>query len=200
MRPMAAALARAGYVTWNIDYASRRASIEVLSEQAVGDALRRCREHGATGVHFVTHSMGGILVRSYCDRHAGAPVGRVVMLAPPNRGSEVVDRLGGWRLFRRLNGPAGAQLGTGPGSVPNKLGPARFELGIIAGNRSINLINSCLIAGRNDGKVSIERTKLEGMADHLVIPSAHPFLMRHPEAIRQTLAFLATGRFARSGE
>lgn len=197
LRKMAAALGRAGYVAWNVDYPSRTAPIEVLSENAIGDALVACRNRGATRVHFVTHSLGGILVRSYFARHRDEPVGRVVMLAPPNQGSEVVDRLRSWWLFRLMNGPAGAQLGTEAASVPNRLGPPRFELGVIAGSRSINLILSSLIPGRNDGKVSIERTKLPGMADHLTVPSTHPFIMRNPEVIWQTLQFLQTGAFSR---
>lgn len=198
MRKMAAAVEHAGYVTWNIDYASRIAPIEVLSEKAIGEALAACRNRGATRVHFVTHSLGGILVRSYFARHRHEPVGRVVMLAPPNQGSEVVDRLRSWWLFRLMNGPAGSELGTDATSVPNVLGPARFELGVIAGSRSVNLILSRFIPGQNDGKVSIERTKLAGMTDHLVVAATHPFIMRHPEVIRQTLHFLKTGAFART--
>ena len=68
---------------------------------------------------------------------------------------------------------------------------------MIAGRCSINWINSGLIPGRDDGKVSVERTKLAGMTDHIVIASAHPFLMRNRTAIRQTLSFLRTGSFQR---
>ena len=120
------------------------------------------------------------------------------MLAPPNGGSEVVDRIGHWRLFGWLNGPAGRELGTGPGSLPNRLGPVRFPLGVIAGDRSINWINSLfLLPGRDDGKVTVARTRVDGMADHLVIHATHPMIMRHPEVIRQTLHFIREGRFDR---
>ena len=119
------------------------------------------------------------------------------MLGPPNQGSEIVDALGSWKVFGLLNGPAGRQLGTDADSRPLQLGPARFEVGIIAGDRSINWINSCIIPGPDDGKVSVERTRLAGMKDHLVVHATHPFLMRNREALRQTAHFLRHGSFSR---
>jgi pimeloyl-ACP methyl ester carboxylesterase len=198
MAVMEKALTQAGYKVWNIDYPSRTATIGQLAETVVDRAVADCENDGATRIHFVTHSLGGILVRSYLARHAVANLGRVVMLGPPNQGSEVVDKLGGWRLFKKINGPAGNELGTDTNSVPNKLGTANFCVGIIAGNRSINWINSCLIPGRDDGKVSVERTKLAGMADWLQLPVSHPFIMRNSTAIRQTICFLRAGKFARA--
>jgi hypothetical protein len=118
------------------------------------------------------------------------------MLAPPNQGSEVVDRLGSWRVFTFINGPAGSELGTGATSTPNRLGPATFSLGVIAGNRSINWINSWLIPGPDDGKVSLERAKLAGMTDYVVVATTHPFIMRKRVVIAQTLDFLREGKFS----
>ena len=197
MIPMGQALSQAGYKVVNMDYPSRSASIEKLSDDAIGQAVSDCQRNGATAVHFVTHSLGGILVRSYLARHAIPNLGRVVMLGPPNQGSEVVDKLGARWIFKKLNGPAGNELGTDKNSTPNKLGPANFCAGVIAGDRSINWINSLLIPGSNDGKVSVERTRLAGMADHLVIHATHPFLMRNRTAIKQTIYFLRTGGFER---
>jgi pimeloyl-ACP methyl ester carboxylesterase len=195
MVPMAKALSASGYRVLNVDYPSRTAAIETLSEDAIGRAVADCEKSGAVKINFVTHSLGGILVRSYLSRHTIPNLGRVVMLGPPNQGSEVVDKLGSWRAFKKINGPAGNELGTDANSVPNKLGPANFCVGIIAGDRSINWINSRLIPGPDDGKVSVARTKLAGMADHIVIHAAHPFLMRNRTAIRLTLQFLRTARF-----
>jgi pimeloyl-ACP methyl ester carboxylesterase len=195
MQPMQRALEAAGFDVLNVDYRSRAAPIEQLSEQVVGQALADCRTRGAGTVHFVAHSLGGILVRQYADRHPQAITGRVVMLGPPNQGSEVVDRLGGWRFFSLLNGPAGRQLGTTRESIPVRLGPVRFCLGVIAGNRSINWINSRIIPGPDDGKVSVERTKVAGMSDHLVVATTHPLMMRHREVIARTIDFLRHGRF-----
>jgi triacylglycerol lipase len=196
MVKMQHALAAAGYTVLNLDYPSRKALIPKLADDAIGKAISQCRQNGATKIDFVTHSMGGILVRSYLARYAVPDLGRVVMIAPPNQGSEVVDKLGGFELFKWINGPAGNELGTDKDSLPNRLGPANFPVGIVAGDRSINWINSLLIPGPDDGKVSVTRAKLAGMRDFIVIHSAHPFIMRNSEAIRQTIAFLQNGEFA----
>ena len=196
MAKMQHALAAAGYTVLNVDYPSRKALIQKLANDAIGKAISQCRQNGATKIDFVTHSMGGILVRSYLARYAVPDLGRVVMLAPPNQGSEVVDKLGGFELFKWINGPAGNELGTDKDSLPNRLGPANFPVGIIAGDRSINWINSLLIPGPDDGKVSVMRAKLAGMSDFIVIHAAHPFIMRNSEGIRQTIAFLRNGAFA----
>lgn len=190
------ALTNAGFTVRNVAYPSRTAPIQQLADDAIGKAVADCQRDGAVKIHFVTHSLGGILVRSYFARHSVSQLGRVVMLAPPNQGSEVVDKLGGWFLFKWLNGPAGGELGTGTNSVPNRLGPVNYPVGVIAGDRSINWINSLLlIPGRDDGKVSIERTKLAAMSDHIVIHTAHPFIMKNRKVIRQTIQFLQTEHF-----
>jgi triacylglycerol lipase len=195
MVKMERALTDAGYKVRNINYPSRTASVEKLADDAIGKAAGNCQRDGAAKINFVTHSLGGILVRSYLARHTISNLGRVVMLAPPNQGSEVVDKLGWLFLLKWINGPAGNELGTGTNSTPNKLGAANFPAGIIAGDRSINWINSLLIPDRDDGKVSVERTKLAGMTDHIVIHATHPFIMKNREAIRQTIQFLRTGNF-----
>lgn len=195
MAKMERALTNAGYQVQNVSYPSRTASIQKLADDAIGKAVANCRRDGVTKIDFVTHSLGGILVRSYLARHALPELGRVVMLAPPNQGSEVVDKLGRTFVFKWLNGPAGNELGTGTNSTPNQLGPVNYPVGVIAGDRSINWINSLLIPGADDGKVSIERTKLAGMSDHIVIHTAHPFIMKNREAIRQTIQFLRSGAF-----
>jgi len=195
MVKMECALTEAGYKMRNVDYPSRTASVQKLADDAIGKAVSDCRQDGATKIHFVTHSLGGILVRSYLARHSIPSLGRVVMLAPPNQGSEIVDKLGWLFLFKIINGPAGNEMGTDKNSTPNRLGPANFSVGVIAGDRSINWINSLLIPGRDDGKVSVDRTKLAGMSDHIVIHATHPFIMRNRGAIRQTLQFLHAGNF-----
>ena len=195
MVKMECALTNAGYRVRNVAYPSRTAPVQQLADDAIGKAVMDCRQDGAVKIHFVTHSLGGIMVRSYFARHPLSSLGHVVMLAPPNTGSEVVDKIGDWSLFKWLNGPAGNELGTDTNSVPNQLGPVDYPVGVIAGDRSINWINSLLIPGRDDGKVSVERTKLAGMTDHIVIHTAHPFIMKNRAVIRQTIQFLQTGRF-----
>lgn len=196
MEPMAAALRSAGFVVENVDYPSRTAPVAELAEAAVGRALASPALAECGRIHFVTHSMGGILVRSYFSRHAEPRLGRVVMLGPPNRGSEIVDRLGSWRIFRWLNGPAGGELGTGADSTPNRLGPVAFEVGVIAGDRSINWINSLMIPGPDDGKVAVKRCAVDGMAALTVLHATHPLMMRNRAVIRETLRFLREGRFS----
>ncbi len=194
---MERALSEAGYKVLNVDYPSRSASVSESGEVVVGKAVEDCQRAGAAKIHIVTHSLGGILVRSYLSQHTITNLGRVVMLSPPNQGSEVVDTLGSLRIFKLINGIAGSELGTGTNSTPNQLGPATFTVGIIAGDRSINWINSAMIRGSDDGKVSVEHTKLEGMTDHIVIHATHPFLMRNKTSIRQTIHFLRNGQFDR---
>jgi pimeloyl-ACP methyl ester carboxylesterase len=197
MSKMQRALRDAGYTVWNVDYPSRTALIPKLADDAIGKVLAECRQNGATKIDFVTHSMGGILVRSYLARHGVADLGRVVMLAPPNQGSEVVDKLGGLRLFKWINGPAGNELGTDKDSLPNQLGPAKFPVGVIAGDRSVNWISSSFfIPGPDDGKVSVKRAKLAGMADFIVIHATHMFITQNNKAIQQTITFLRNGKFS----
>lgn len=196
MNKMERELAAAGFATANIDYPSREYTVEELAEIAVPQGIAACRaQAGVETIHFVTHSLGGILVRQYLGTHGLEELGRVVMLGPPNQGSAAVDELRDVPGFDWLNGPAGRQLGKGEESVPLQLGPADFELGVIAGNRSIDPITSAVLDNPDDGRVSVEDTKLEGMADFIVVEHSHAFMMRMRRTIELTKAFLATGRF-----
>jgi len=190
-------LAKRGYTVENIDYPSRDLDINGLAPVAVGEGLRRCRDHGAEKISFVTHSLGGILIRYYLKHNDIPELHRVVMLGPPNQGSEVVDKLKDFPGFRFINGPSGTQLGTQASDIPRSLGAVDFELGIIAGTKSINLILSTLLPDQNDGKVSVESTKVEGMSDFVALPAAHPFLMNNDGVISQVIHFLESGQFYR---
>lgn len=197
MEKMATRLAAEGFAVTNLGYPSRTRTIEEIADDDLARAVETCRRRGARRIDFVTHSMGGIVVRYYLKHHAFPELGRVVMLAPPNAGSEVVDKLKGWFVFKWWNGPAGQELGTGPESLPLRLGPVAFACGIIAGDRSINPILSMLIPGPDDGKVAVRRTRVQGMRDFLVIHAVHPFIMKNKAAIDQTVAYLKTGKFRR---
>lgn len=193
MAKMEKALTAEGYRVINIDYPSRSAPISSLTEQIFETLTPELQTAGR--VHFVTHSMGGIILRDYLETHEIPNLGRVVMLAPPSRGSEVPDRLGGIFLYQWINGPAGNQLGTGTDSHPLRLKPPAFELGVIAGDRSINPILSMLIPGPDDGKVSLARVKPAAYTDYLQLHVTHACMMRNRTVIRQTQYFLRHGRF-----
>lgn len=197
MNRMEKSLAEASYRVQNIEYESTEEPVDVLAGKAVEAGVEACGDTAA--IHFVTHSMGGILVRQYLEHEDIDRLGRVVMLGPPNQGSEVIDRYADWPGFEWFSGPAGLQLGTGEASVPRALGPADFDLGIIAGNRTINPILSQSLPGKDDGKVSVESTRVEGMNDHLEMPVNHVFMMRDKDVIEQVLFYLENGFFNRAG-
>lgn len=184
-----------GFKTCNIAYPSTKYPIKTLVDKFVLPEIKRCLKGKVENINFVTHSMGGIVVRYLATQKLPFKINRVVMLSPPNKGSEVVDTLGELWLFKAINGPAGLQLSTRDDSLPNSLGKPDFELGIITGNRTINLILSTMIKGANDGKVSVENAKLEGMKDFLVIEATHPFIMKNKIAIEQTKYFLKKAEF-----
>ena len=208
MATLEQALSEQGYTVVNMDYPSTEYPIEHLADTYVAQAINQCHTHTHSNTHgninsdidsnthFVTHSMGGILVRDYVDRHGSAGIGRVVMLGPPNQGSEAVDKLRFLPVFGWLHGPAGLQLGTDQQSRVKQLGAVDFELGVIAGTQSINPLLSVLIPGSDDGKVSVENTKVLGMKAHKTMSVTHPMMMKNEKVIGQTVQFLATGTFA----
>lgn len=198
MQPMAEALREAGFSTVNVDYPSQAGSIEVLTPMAVDTGLTECRKAGAERIHFVTHSIGGILLR-YAQETSPIPeLGRVVMLAPPNHGSEVIDITRDWPTTELFAGEAGLQLGTDPNSIPTQLGPVDFELGVIAGTGSVNFFMSAMLPEPNDGKVSVASTRIDGMDDFLVVDISHHFIPESDIVIRNTTYFLQNGMFADS--
>lgn len=197
MRKLAQATRARGYAVLNLDYPSTRATIEELAATRLAPAVEQVLQAGAARVHFITHSMGGIVLRQYLATRTPESLGRVVMLAPPNRGSELVDRLGRYAPFVWVNGPAGNQLGTAADSLPNRLGPVAYPVGVIAGTRSFNPLYSALIEGPDDGKVGVARARVEGMADFIELWENHSFMMRSDEVIRQALHFLRCGHFDR---
>ncbi len=198
MSKMSRELERDGYTVINCGYPSRKADIQTLTDKLFDDLAPRIRTAGK--VHFVTHSMGGILLRTYLRDHTLNNLGRVVMLAPPNSGSPLADRLSLIRLYRWISGPAGRQLSTGSDSWPTRLPSADYEVGVIAGDRSVNPILSLMIPGADDGKVSVASTALPGMKDFLRLHVTHTFLMCNRQVIRQTTHFLEQGCFQKQVE
>lgn len=199
MEDLASAAGKAGYFVVNHGYPSTEAPIEHLAKEAIDPGVAECRSSVNGQFHFITHSLGGILVRQYLKNNRFPELGRVVMLSPPNQGSEAADALVDLKLYQWINGPAGQQLVTGPGGLPAQLGPVDFPLGVITGNQHAFFDGwlSGFFTGPNDGKVSVQRARVDGMHDFLVLPYTHPFIMDEPEVISQTLHFLKHGRFQR---
>ncbi len=192
MRRMAGRLREAGYRVVNLGYPSTDHTIGTLADTMAAELARCCAE--ADTVHFVTHSLGGILVRVWAARAEPENLGRVVMLSPPNQGSDVADRIPD-RLLRLVMGPASVQLGTDSADLPVHLPPVDFELGIIAGDASINPLYSWWLPGEDDGVVAVESTWVEGADDFLVLPYTHTFIMYRGRVIEEVLSFLRTGQF-----
>lgn len=193
MRPLEDALEGEGYRVVNLGYPSRHHGIEALAD-TVRVALEACCAD-AGPLHFVTHSLGGVLVRAYAERHGHQGIGRVVMLSPPNQGSEVVDRLQALPIFEWILGPAALQLGTDSAGLAVDLGPPPFDVGIITGDVSFNPLFSWWLPGPDDGKVTVTSARLEGADGFLVVPYTHAFIMRKEDVIAQVLSFLRDGRF-----
>ncbi|MEO6036735.1 MAG: hypothetical protein ABIQ35_15905 [Verrucomicrobiota bacterium] len=120
------------------------------------------------------------------------------MLAPPNRGSEVVDQLKRVAIGRWILGPSGCELGSGPDGLPSRLGEANFNLGVIAGDCSLNPFFSAILRGPDDGKVSVESARITGMTDFLVVHHSHTWMAWRSKTISRILNYLQCGQFVRN--
>jgi triacylglycerol lipase len=184
-----------GYRVINESYSTKRHSIREIAARYLADLLARRCSDGRVKIHFVTHSMGALVLRSFLQGHRPGNLGRVVMLAPPNQGSELADifgRLGVWRWWM---GPAGLELSTGPAGIHRELPSADFEAGVLIGDRSQSFIFNRFIPGPNDGRVSLARARLEGMADFRIVAETHDSITRSRPVFRSVLRFLETGAF-----
>ncbi len=205
MSHLARTLERDGYRVVNLSYPSRSLPLEQLATEWLPRTLR---ERGVdltasadSRVHVVTHSMGGILLRLYLRDHPDAALGRVVMLAPPNAGSELSDRMNAFPPFRWFTGVNGRRLGTDAASLPRTLGPwptHSGQLGVIAGTFSWNPLFASWLPSPHDGKVSVASTRLDGMTDHIALPYSHTWLAWREVTTKQVVTFLKTGVFTHS--
>ena len=199
-RKVQAALECEGYATLNLDYASRSKALEWLADD-IRPTIERFVESVEGSVHFVCHSMGGLLARAYVAKYRPQRLGRMVMLGTPNGGSAIADRLRHLGPYRAWFGPAGQQLVTARDAVLDAiLPPVDYPVGVIAGDRSIDPMGAAFLQRPHDGRVSVENTRLDGMTDHIVVSTTHPWLVRNDQAIAQTVAFLRDGRFTGTGQ
>jgi triacylglycerol lipase len=196
MRRMKKSLSRQGYDVVSFRYSAKKEDIASIVKRLDDTIESECPDP-SNKVNHVTHSLGGIILRCYLKEHKDERTGRVVMLSPPNRGSELVDAFRDFRIYQRFTGKPGQRLGTGTNDLPRALGPVDFELGVITGDRSLNPFYSSIVDGRDDGKVSIENAKVSGMTDFLVMHSSHTFIMRRKKVIKQVIFFLENGTFRR---
>lgn len=192
MEPMARSLTAAGFTTLNIPYPSTRLKIPRLAER-IAQEINRCAK-GKT-VHFVTHSLGGILIRAILAQDHPWQTGRIVMLSPPHGGSEIVDWANRHPIIRTLLGPAGRQLGSDgfPTNLPPL--PSNTEAAVIMGKRCTIPLFKSMLDKDNDGIVSVGRGKLAGLKGFSVIDADHTFIQMHPDAIRMSTEFLQTGNW-----
>lgn len=196
MRKLERELQGAGFATLNLDYASRKKPLELLAADIHG-AIAHFADGIDGSLHFVGHSMGGLLARVYLAKSRPRNLGRVVMLGTPNGGSEVADLLHQLAIYRAYYGPAGQQLTTRLHATLTSLPAPDYAAGIIAGNRSLHPLSSLIMLPKpNDGTVSVASARLDGMADHVIVDAYHAELPRHRLAIGQTIAFLREGRFS----
>ncbi len=190
MRKLALHLEECGYAVLNIDYPSTKLKLEELVE-VIWFKIRPLVSEGQK-IHFVGHSMGGLLIRMILHKYRLEALGRVVQIGTPNRGSEVVTLLKNKWLFKKVFGPAGQQLSE---EISKVLGKVDYELGGIAGNFNRFSLFRKVFKTENDGSVSVESTKIDGMKDHIVIKTAHTLLPYNKEVQRQTAHFLKHGKF-----
>lgn len=198
MLPLTALLRAQGYDAVNILYPSRTKSLEEITD-FVHEKITKSKKYSPDKVmHFVTHSMGGIIARYYIATRRPAHLGRVVMLGPPNTGSEFADFMNENKIlgpvFKAVFGPAGQQLVTGYKHIDTAID---YPLGVIAGNASINPLAPWVLDGEHDGIVPVERTRIEGMADHIVLHTSHSLMMFNPGVMAQVVTFLDKGKFKR---
>lgn len=185
----------ANYKVCRLDYSSIGKSVEAVKEQTTMQ-INACIV-GAPKVHFVGHSLGGLVVRSYLQNNLQSlqanQLGEVVLMGTPNKGSELADHLSeSWLM--QLGGGVSQALVTGSNSFGNQIKELDVNIGVIAGTQSSGL-TSKHFSGENDGLVSVESTKLNSMSDFITIEVGHSQMRYNQEVAEQTVHFLQKGTF-----
>lgn len=192
MDKMEVRMSAAGYSPVLIGYESiGRTPEEILAD--VTGQLNAVTADTSRRIHFVGHSLGGLLVRAYLDSSRLPRLGKVVLIGSPNKGTPLVDYFrDAWVL--KLAGPIAAALGTDKNNFPHTLRAPYYPVGIIAGVSGW-FNNDGIIPGEDDGVVPVESTKIEGMTDFIILPVSHSSLPKNEEVAKQTIHFLKNGMF-----
>ncbi|ARU56935.1 lipase [Oleiphilus messinensis] len=197
MQPIAEVLNQSGYNVVVIDYPSTRLAIPSLARTYIHEGVQECADSHPTKIHLVSHSMGAILIRQYLQDHMLPSGSKVVMLSPPNQGSELSERFAGRWWFDGVVGPAASSL-TQHGII-SRLAPLTVPVGIIAAKRNWSLWPDALLPEPNDGTVSLSSMALPEMNDWIEIESGHA-MMRFNSAVQaQILHFLQHSHFLHTG-
>lgn len=197
MEKMAKDLRTRGYTVLNVNYESRKYDIVTLAERMHAD-ITAFNTDKTRKIHFVGHSMGALVIRAYIKAHRPENLGRVVAIGSPNRGSEVADFLNHFGFYDSFYGPAGQQLTTAY-DISQILGKPDYEVGVIAGDRTIDPLSTLIIPGADDGKVSIVSTHIEGEKDHIILHANHATMPMNAAVIIETAHFIRYGFFKRDG-
>lgn len=195
MNSIASDLEEHGYDTVSIDYPSTQLEIPVLAERHLSDGLNECREKGAKHIHLVTHSMGGILARQYLQTKRLPKGGKVVMLSPPNQGSELSEKFGDSWWYKWIVGPAGISLSQKRNGIIPRLKEIEEPVGVIAAYRNWSLWPESWLPTPNDGTVSVQSMRLAEMDDFVLVNSGHAMMRFNRETQYQIRHFLAKGTF-----
>ncbi len=190
---MKAAMLQQGHAAVSVSYPSTRRSIEAHAAQI---ARLISNLENTKRISFVTHSMGGLVVRKLLARNddwkTKITVDSIVQIAPPNQGSAIARWLKDNPLYKTVSGPAGQELTP---EATARLPPLKHVFSIIAGGRNTEKGYNPLLPGDDDGTVSVKETYLAGASDFLIIPAIHARLSNDPRTIKATLNFLRLGRF-----
>lgn len=193
MSMLESTLRKKHYFVVNQNYPSTRKSIHALANEYIPPMVTECIKHHKKPIHFVTHSLGGIILQYYLQNHTISGLGNIVMLAPPNHGSQLADQMHHRWYTRFLLGPVVKELTTQ--KKPIRLRSGQYKIGIIAGNSSLNPFAHRIFGEPNDGKVAVSSTRMDQMSDFIVLPVSHTFMMNNTVVLKQILYFLNHGRF-----
>ncbi|MBP7190120.1 MAG: hypothetical protein KA998_02615 [Rickettsiaceae bacterium] len=192
MIPVEESLTKEGYKVQNITYPTRYYKIEDIVNKYI---YPNVKTEGCTKLHFVGHSLGGIVTRYYIEKYRPKNLGRVVLIGSPSKGSEIVDKISGPYFINKILGPAVLELSTHSTFLSSLKNPD-YDLGIISGDISLNPFTSIFILpGPDDGIVSLESTKVEGMKDQITLSSTHVMILKNHTTHEEISCFLENGRF-----